>query len=100
MCPANGELENGDKEKPVDYLCQVAHLRAHIFGLEIPSHGDCEYCAGGHNQEKLLESVAALKEKQAKLASGAPVKANKYLPVLASAGSSASFGGCGSCSMH
>ena len=32
MCPANGELENGDPESPVDFLCEVAHLRAMRIG--------------------------------------------------------------------
>jgi radical SAM protein with 4Fe4S-binding SPASM domain len=44
MCPANGELENKDPEEPVDFLCRVAHLRAHELGLTVPPHGDCEYC--------------------------------------------------------
>lgn len=44
MCPANGELENGDPEEPVDFLCRVAHLRAYALGLTISPHGDCEYC--------------------------------------------------------
>jgi radical SAM protein with 4Fe4S-binding SPASM domain len=44
MCPANGELENRDPEEPVDFLCRVAHLRAHALGLTVPPHGDCEYC--------------------------------------------------------
>jgi radical SAM protein with 4Fe4S-binding SPASM domain len=44
MCPAYGELENRDPEEPVDFLCQVAHLRAHALGLTVPPHGDCEYC--------------------------------------------------------
>ena len=44
MCPANGDLENGDPEEPVDFLCQVAHLRAYALGLTIPPHGNCEYC--------------------------------------------------------
>jgi len=44
MCPANGELEKGDPEEPVDFLCRVAHLRAHALGLTVPPHGDCEYC--------------------------------------------------------
>jgi radical SAM protein with 4Fe4S-binding SPASM domain len=47
MCPANGELENGDQESPVSFLCQVAHLRAYAFGYEVPEHGDCECCEGG-----------------------------------------------------
>jgi radical SAM protein with 4Fe4S-binding SPASM domain len=44
MCPANGELENKHPEEPVDFLCRVAHLRAHALGLTVPPHGDCEYC--------------------------------------------------------
>jgi radical SAM protein with 4Fe4S-binding SPASM domain len=44
MCPATGELEKGDPEEPVDFLCRVAHLRAHALGLTVPPHGDCEYC--------------------------------------------------------
>ena len=44
MCPANGELENRDAEKPVDFLCQVAHLRSKALGLPIKPHGECEYC--------------------------------------------------------
>lgn len=60
MCPANGELENQEAEAPVDFLCHVAHLRAHALGLEIPSHGECEYCAGGEYYSDLLRSLAAL----------------------------------------
>ena len=37
MCPANGELENGDPEAPVDFLCHVAHLRAKAMGIPVPS---------------------------------------------------------------
>ena len=44
MCPANAELENSDAEEPVDYLCQVAHLRARALGISFGSHEDCRYC--------------------------------------------------------
>jgi radical SAM protein with 4Fe4S-binding SPASM domain len=44
MCPANGELENQDPEEPIDFMCQVAHLRARALGLSIKPHGECEYC--------------------------------------------------------
>jgi len=47
MCPAIGELEGGDPEEPVDFLCHVAHLRAHALGLPVAPHGDCLYCEGG-----------------------------------------------------
>ena len=44
MCPVNGELENFDPEEPVDFMCQVAHLRAKALGLKLKPHGACEYC--------------------------------------------------------
>jgi radical SAM protein with 4Fe4S-binding SPASM domain len=44
MCPSSGELENRDPEEPVDFLCQVAHLRAKALGIPVKPHGECEYC--------------------------------------------------------
>ena len=44
MCPANGALECGDPQQPVDFLCRVAHLRAHALGWDVAPHGECEYC--------------------------------------------------------
>jgi radical SAM protein with 4Fe4S-binding SPASM domain len=44
MCPANGELENSDAEEPVDFLCEVAHLRAEALGFPVKPHGECKYC--------------------------------------------------------
>jgi radical SAM protein with 4Fe4S-binding SPASM domain len=32
QCPAWGQLEHGDPEARVDFVCQVAHLRADAFG--------------------------------------------------------------------
>ncbi len=60
MCPAFGELENGDPEKPVDFLCHVAHLRAHVLQLEIPPHGDCEFCPRGEQHHALQEDLRRL----------------------------------------
>lgn len=31
QCPGLAQLEHGDQERPVEYLCQVAHLRAKAF---------------------------------------------------------------------
>ena len=53
MCPANGELENGDAESPVEFLCEVTHLRATVLGLEVPNHGDCEFCADGSRHKEI-----------------------------------------------
>ena len=61
MCPANGELENGDPESPVSFLCQVAHLRAYAFGYEVPEHGDCECCEGGVHRAELMVAAERLK---------------------------------------
>jgi len=44
MCPTLGELEEKDGEEPVDFLCQVAHLRAQAIGLPFNRHGECKYC--------------------------------------------------------
>lgn len=33
QCPGWAQLEHGDPEAPVDYLCEVAHLRAGAYGL-------------------------------------------------------------------
>jgi radical SAM protein with 4Fe4S-binding SPASM domain len=64
MCPANGEMENGDRESPVAFLCNVAHLRAAAIGVEIPAHGECEFCAGGSEHAALLESAHRIASKE------------------------------------
>jgi radical SAM protein with 4Fe4S-binding SPASM domain len=63
MCPANGELECGDPQQPVDFLCRVAHLRAHALGIPLAPHGDCEYCPGGESYEEMIEAVEGVKVK-------------------------------------
>jgi radical SAM protein with 4Fe4S-binding SPASM domain len=95
MCPANGEMENGDRESPVAFLCHVAHLRAASIGVEVPAHGECEFCAGGSEHEALLESGRRI--------------ANKEIDVESWTGPQQVFqilnngnvaGGCGSCGGH
>lgn len=96
MCPANGELENDDPESPVDFLCRVAHLRAYAFGLTVPAHGDCEYCAGGVGYEELMASAVRLHDNPEAITSGRSAKpAGKFLPMLAS--QTAVPAGCGTC---
>ena len=65
MCPANGELENGDPEAPVDFLCEVAHLRARTLGIPVAPHGDCPFCEGGERYEALVQSAAFLRASRA-----------------------------------
>jgi radical SAM protein with 4Fe4S-binding SPASM domain len=96
MCPANGELENGDRENPVDFLCNVAHLRAVTIGAEIPAHGDCEFCAGGSEHDALLESARRIASKEIDVESW--VGPQQILPILNNPGVAA--GGCGSCGNH
>jgi radical SAM protein with 4Fe4S-binding SPASM domain len=61
MCPAAGELENGDPESPVNFLCQVAHLRAYALGLKVPEHGDCACCEGGAQHPALQYAADRLR---------------------------------------
>ena len=81
MCPANGELESGDPETPVEFLCEVAHLRAVALGAEVPAHGRCDFCVGGARHAELLQSVAELPE------IGEAMQAPPLLPVLNQVGS-------------
>ncbi len=59
-CPATSELEHGDPERPVDFFCKVAHLRAHVFGSPVMSHGDCEYCKGGRHYDALMRQIESI----------------------------------------
>jgi radical SAM protein with 4Fe4S-binding SPASM domain len=80
MCPANGELENGDPESPVEFLCQVAHLRAYALGFHVPKHGECERCAGGAQYGGLMASAERLRNLKPEPSPG-PV-GRPYSPVL------------------
>jgi hypothetical protein len=98
MCPANGELENGDPESPVDFLCQVAHLRAYTLGYAVPGHAvehaNCPNCEGGRNHLALLEAAVRIDHQKAEinlLLEGRP--ASPVLNVLQTAGGCRS-GGC------
>ena len=64
MCPANAQLECMDAESPVDYLCQVAHLRAYCFEIPIPPHGACEYCEGGRRYQEMMQTVKKIKKER------------------------------------
>ena len=57
MCAAIGKVEHRDAERPVNFFCEAAHLRAMALGTEVPAHGDCEYCAGGSQYARLQESA-------------------------------------------
>ncbi len=93
MCPANGELENGDRESPVEFLCNVAHLRAVTVGLEVPPHGECDFCVGGSRYEEVRESARRIQSKEVDVESWAGPQ--HILPILNNPGVAA--GGCGSC---
>jgi len=96
MCPANGELENGDRASPVSFLCSVAHLRAAVLEVEIPTHGDCEFCAGGSEHETLMDSARRIASREVDVESW--VGPQNILPILNNA--SVVAAGCGSCGSH
>jgi radical SAM protein with 4Fe4S-binding SPASM domain len=62
MCPVNAELENDDPETPVDFFCQVAHLRAYALDIPVEPHGECEFCKGGREYGQLMGAVARLQQ--------------------------------------
>jgi radical SAM protein with 4Fe4S-binding SPASM domain len=63
MCPASSELECSDAEAPVDFLCQVAHLRTYALDLSIAPHGECEYCEGGIHYNEMIQTAKRLNAK-------------------------------------
>lgn len=102
MCAANGELEGGDPEKPVDFLCQVAHLRAFALGVQVPEHGDCACCPGGHQHDELRGAAERINKGSSTATNVVrlPVtSSNSSLPVLNSSGG-CSAGGCTACGTH
>lgn len=100
MCPANGELEHGDPERPVEFLCHTAHLRAKAFGITVPEHGECAYCVGGIQHETVTTSAARLRARTtgAALRDTLPRSPLPIAPSTAPSGSGCATGGCRSCS--
>lgn len=100
MCAANGELESGDAETPVEFLCQVAHLRAYTLGYDVPEHGDCDCCRPGETHDKLTDSARRIRERAVGPSSWTEGAATRSaLHVLQSA-QGCCGGGCGSCGAH
>ena len=97
MCPAMGELESGDADTPVEFLCQVAHLRAYTLGLQVPGHGNCPCCPGGADHEHLTSSAQRLRKQTSSSENIIPLPSmNSILPVL-NAPRGCGSGGCSSC---
>lgn len=96
MCPANGEMENGDRETPVSFLCHVAHLRAAVIGVEVPAHGECEFCSHGSQHEALMESARRIVSKEVDPDNW--VDPQQIFPILNNA--SVSMGACSNCGGH
>ncbi len=96
MCPANGEMENGDRESPVEFLCHVAHLRAQAVGASVPAHGECDFCAGGIMHEEIVDSARRIVNKEVDVESW--VGPQQVFPILNN--SSVAVGGCGNCGSH
>ena len=89
MCPANAELEAGDPETPVEFLCHVAHLRALAMGWPVVPHGDCEYCPGGSGHAAVLEEASRLR------AGLEPSPPRVFLPVLGGGKTASELRTCG-----
>src|SRR5262249_10830692 len=94
MCPANGELENGDPESPVDFLCEVAHLRAMALRFEVPQHGECEFCS--HRERAQVLRAAAKRIAAREINAAAWTTPQSLLPVL----NQSVAVGCNGCGVH
>jgi len=100
MCPANAELENnGDAEEPVEFLCQVAHLRAAALAATVPAHGDCAFCDGGVRYAEVVQSAARIRRREIHL--GERLPARPQFAILGATPPGAGCGSrCGSCAAH
>ncbi len=99
MCPANGELENGDPEAPVEWLCRTAHLRAMALEIPIAPHGPCEYCVGGHAHDGMLETAARLRRERPAL-DAPPSTLVKDGQLFLRVVNPPAASGCGTCGAH
>jgi len=99
MCPANGELENGDPEAPVDWLCHTAHLRAMALGIPVTPHGDCEYCEGGSGHAHISDAAARLRL-GARPIDQSPTTIAKDGSLFLRVVNAPAASGCGSCGTH
>jgi radical SAM protein with 4Fe4S-binding SPASM domain len=94
-CAANGELEMGDAEAPIDFLCRTAHLRAEVFGIDVRAHGECEYCIDGSHRHEIDEMAEEVRGRHrgdiAEVIASVPLK---------EAGAACGTGGCRSCGLH
>lgn len=100
MCPATGELETGDPEAPVDFLCQVAHLRAYAADFNVPEHGDCACCKPGKLHDSLMASADRIQNQMPD--PNLWTSARSSVPALhvLQQSSASSGGACGSCAAH
>jgi len=92
MCPANGEMETGNRETPVEFLCHVAHLRAAAVGVQVPPHGECDFCAGGSRQLELEESSRRIVSGEIDVESWTGPQ--QLFPILGNLPAESACGGC------
>ena len=95
-CAANSELDNGDPEAPVDFMCKVAHLRAEVFDVDVRAHGDCEYCVGGSHREQIDRMAEEVRARHR----GEIEDVMTAVPAAATAAAGCGTGGCSACSLH
>ena len=98
MCPANGEMENGDRESPVEFLCNVRTSAGGGNWIDVPAHGECDFCAGGDRARDTSwsrrEAIAEQGDRRRELGRDR----NSILPILNN--TTVATGGCGSCGGH
>jgi len=100
VCPATAELETGDAENPVGFLCQVAHLKAYTLGYNVPEHGDCDCCKPGQVHEGLLAAAERIRQQSAGPAQWSTAASSRPLFNILQSSDGGGTGACGSCQAH
>ena len=101
--PLMGNWKTAIPVSRVDFLCQVAHLRAYALGHAVPHHAtdrsDCPNCEGGRNYSTLLAAAMRIEEQKPEIELFLENKpAVSALSILQPAFGCGSSGGCTACS--
>ena len=82
------------KHHTLEYLREVAHLRAMALGLQVSPHGECYFCPGGRRHSAAVESAQRIISKEINV--GEWTSPRMLLPILDNR-SPIPGGGCGGC---
>jgi len=80
MCPANGEMENGDKESPVRFCVMWHTCGRPRSGSRFPRTASANFCVDGTEHASLMESATRIRTREIDVESW--VGPQQILPIL------------------